>query len=238
MKELKEAHYDEKGRIPETKSVDPPRVDPTARLVFKHERPGMPEYGRSSLRIERGKAGLIQISERERLVLKEGQVKYAAEDASLGVWFASNCITSTDAGSSGEHRNSYAARETAGGPETDRTTAFEPAARAPRRRPRTAGRPLKDVVARGFRCRVTHGEQIATIRFQDAKPSSGEISAFGVAVAVAMEFFNSLSKTVKEYTAAVAGAGDCPHETVAKAKTERWSRRVCSVNTSGAGGKT
>ena len=84
LKELKTEHYGNEDK----ESVDVNATDlATISEVFKHERPGMKGMANHfGLDVEKPKA--VQISNWENSPLREGQVKYAAEDASLGVWLA------------------------------------------------------------------------------------------------------------------------------------------------------
>ena len=88
LKELKEDHYDEKDKDPGDKSVDLEAFVDLAIIseVFKHERPGMKAWPITT--DERGKAESDTDFELGELAVERRQVKYAAEDASLGVWLA------------------------------------------------------------------------------------------------------------------------------------------------------
>ena len=233
LKELKEDHYDEKDKDPGDKSVDLEAFVDLAIIseVFKHERPGMKgmanHYG---LNVEKPKA--IQISNWENSPLKEGQVKYAAEDASLGVWLAEQLYNEYGRGdikNSGEHRNSYGNSEEREkeDDETDRYDGFLEWMSAFRNAESTKKlnkRHLpKDAVELVLDAELHTVNKYATIRFQDAKKLL-EKYRLGKKhpTATLMEFFNSLSKTLpKEYTKDGRGFEIVRfNETVAKAKKE------------------
>jgi ribonuclease D len=209
LEELKVEHYDNDGG-----SVDVNGFIDLATIseVFKHERPGMKgmanHYG---LDLEKPKA--VQISNWENSPLREGQVKYAAEDASLGVWLAERMYeeygsrrNNDDNNINNKNASSQSENNEEDGEEDDRYDGFLRwmfSFRNAENTKKLNKRQLpKDAAELVFDAELQTVNKYATLRFQDAKKLLKQYrDGKKHPTATMMEFFNSLSKTLpNEYT--------------------------------------
>ena len=173
LQELKVEHYDNDGG-----SVDVNGFIDLATIseVFKHERPGMKgmanHYG---LDLEKPKA--VQISNWENSPLREGQVKYAAEDASLGVWLAERMYEEYGSRRNNDDNNknpsSQSENKREDGEEDDRYDGFLRwmfSFRNAENTKKLNKRQLpKDAAELVFDAELQTVNKYATLRFQDAK---------------------------------------------------------------------
>lgn len=239
LKELKMEHYGNEDK----ESVDVNAFIDLATIseVFKHERPGMKGMANHfGLDVEKPKA--VQISNWENSPLREGQVKYAAEDASLGVWLAERMYekygrrkdtTKKNSNHSEikEYEHEYEENE-----EDDRYDGFLQWMHSFRNAENTKKlnkRQLpKDAAALVLNAELQTVNKYATLRFQDAKKLLKQYhDGKKHPTATLFEFFNSLSKTLpNEYTKDGRGFEFVRfNESVSKAKKEDGQPQNVSV---------
>jgi ribonuclease D len=238
LKELKTEHYgnDDKESVDVNAFIDLATISE----VFKHERPGMKGMANHfGLDVEKPKA--VQISNWENSPLREGQVKYAAEDASLGVWLAERMYNKYGRRKDTKKKNSHSEikeeeYEYEHEEEDDRYDGFLQWMHSFRNAENTKKlnkRQLpKDAAALVLNAELQTVNKYATLRFQDAKKLLKQYhDGKKHPTATLFEFFNSLSKTLpNEYTKDGRGFEFVRfNESVSKAKKEDSQPQNVSV---------